>query len=1026
MQEPTAVPTPEPRPRRRFRVLRLAIFGIVVVLLVAGGLFVADELRTSRLQARHLSRLAAETTFRVEPGRGELLPAPSGPYDTRFGYNQMPAFVDRLVERGYTVVSQARPSPRMVELADLGLFPIYHEKNQGGLRLNDCTGNPLATGRYPERTYDSFAEIPPLLVQSLLFIENRELLDPSQPRRNPAVDWNRFAKAAFDQLASLVYDDHDTPGGSTLATQIEKYRHSPEGRTASRTDKLRQMASASVRAYLDGEENLAARQRIVLDYLNTVPLSAKPGFGEVNGMGDGLWAWYGRDFGEVNKLLGKTTDGDDDGEQLLRRALAFKQALSLTIAQRRPTFYLAGGAQGLTNLTDSHLRLLADAGIIQPALRDAALAMPLKLRQEPAVSPPSSFVTRKAVNALRTHLAGQLGVPRFYDLDRLDLTANGTLHGDVQRAVSTVLREIDDPARAREAGLFGHRMFAEGQDPSRVMFSFTLYERGEQANYLRIQTDNYDQPFDINEGAKLDLGSTAKLRTLVSYLEIVSALHQRHGELDAAGLRELGRNARDNLSRWAAEYLSTATDRSLRAMLEAAMDRRYSASPHEQFLTGGGVHTFENFSKDDDNKVMNVREAFRNSVNLVFIRMMRDIVRYHVAQNPAASGLFDDPADPRRREYLERFADREGRTFLIGFYRKHQGKQGDEVIAQLLEGMRITPKRLAVVLRSATPNAGLAEFAAAMRQHLGDRDNLSDGALEDLYQRFGIDRYSLPDRGYLAGVHPLELWLVGFLREHPGATLTQVLEASRDQRIDVYAWLFRTRHKNAQDVRIRNLLEVEAFIEIAQAWRRLGYPFETLTPSYATSIGSSADRPAALAELVGILVNEGRRKPIVRIESLHFATGTPYETHVERAADAATEQVLPPDVAAVARAAMVDVAENGTARRLKGAFVGADGTPLAVGGKTGTGDHRYEVFGRGGGLVSSRVVTRSATLVFLIGDRFFGTLTAYVAEPYAESYQFTSSLAVQLARTLAPTLQPLLSGGTGPAAGGCPLAAAAP
>lgn len=1029
MQETPQAQQADPRPRKRTRLVRLVVLGVLVALVIVGGVLVADELRTSRLQARWLAELAAAIGFTVEPGRAELLPAPpSGPYDTRFGYNQMPAFVDRLVERGYTVTSQARPSPRLVELTELGLFPIYHEKNQGGLRLNDCTGEALATARYPERTYERFDDVPPLLVQALLFIENRELLDPSEPRRNPAVDWNRFAKAAFDQVASLVREDHDTPGGSTLATQIEKYRHSPEGRTTSRTDKLRQMGSASVRAYLDGEENLPARQRIALDYLNTVPLSAKPGFGEVNGIGDGLWAWYGRDFGEVNALLGKGGEPaeGDDGELLLRRALAFKQALSLMIAQRRPTYYLAGAAQGLTQLTDAHLRLLAEAGIIQPALRDAALAMPLKLREEPATAPPPSFVTRKAVNALRNHLAGQLGVPRFYDLDRLDLTATGTLHGETQRAVSTLLRDIYDPARAREAGLFGHRMFAEGQDPSRVMFSFTLYERGEQANYLRIQTDNYDQPFDINEGAKLDLGSTAKLRTLVTYLEIVAALHERYAALEPAAVREVGRKANDNLTRWAADYLATAGDRSLRPMLEAAMDRRYSASPQEQFFTGGGVHTFENFSRDDDKKVLDVREAFRNSVNLVFIRMMRDIVRYHVANNPAASGLFDDPADPRRREYLSRFADREGRTFLGGFFRKHQGKQGDESVEQLLEGTRMTPKRLAVVLRSVRPNADYAEFAEAMKRHLAAREDLSDSVLRDLYERFAIERYSLPDRGYLAGVHPLELWLVGFLHDHPGATLGQVLEASRDQRIDVYNWLFRTRHKNAQDVRIRSLLEVEAFIEIAQSWRRLGYPFETLTPSYATSIGSSADRPAALAELVGILVNEGRRKPIVRIESLDLAVGTPYETHVERGPGAGDEQVLPPELTAVVRNAMIDVAENGTARRLKGAFVGADGKPLVVGGKTGTGDHRYEVFGRGGGLVSSRVVTRSATLVFLIGDRFFGTLTAYAAEPYAESYQFTSSLAVQLARTLAPTLQPLLSGGTGPAATGCPIPAAAP
>ena len=92
-------------------------------------------------------------------------------------------------------------------------------------------------------------------------------------------------------------------GGSTLATQIEKYRHSPEGRTGSTTDKLIQMASATLRAYQDGEDTTGSRRQIVLDYLNTVPLSAKPGYGEVNGIGDGLWVWYGRDFEQVSKLL---------------------------------------------------------------------------------------------------------------------------------------------------------------------------------------------------------------------------------------------------------------------------------------------------------------------------------------------------------------------------------------------------------------------------------------------------------------------------------------------------------------------------------------------------------------------------------------------------------------------------------------------------------------------------------------------------------------------------------------------------
>ena len=81
---------------------------------------------------------------------------------------------------------------------------------------------------------------------------------------------------------------------------------------------------------------------------------------------------------------------------------------------------------------------------------------------------------------------------------------------------------------------------------------------------------------------------------------------------------------------------------------------------------------------------------------------------------------------------------------------------------------------------------------------------------------------------------------------------------------------------------------------------------------------------------------------------------------------------------------------------------------VEIGGKTGTGDHRFDTFGRGGQLLSSRVVNRSATLVFLIGDRYFGTMMAYVHEPYAAKYKFTSAMPAQLVKALAPALLPLL------------------
>ena len=1011
--------TPSAPPSSRRRLVKRLLYGLAAVLVAAATYAVIDEIQSSRLQARVLGKLAGELRFKVEPGPSDAIRFPGpGPYDERLGYRSIPRFVELLKPQGYEISAQARISPRLVELNKEGLFSLYREKDQAGFELRDCRSEALLAVRFPQRVYERFESVPPLLVDALLFIENRELLDPQYPMRNPAIEWSRLGKAATDRARHLVDDAHPSPGGSTLATQIEKYRHSPEGRTESVREKLRQMASASVRAYLDGENTLNARRRIVVDYLNTVPLGAQSGFGEVNGLGDGLWAWYGRDFGDVNRLLAKVDDGGGtlaplDGQQrrafafrqalLDKQALAFKQALSLMVAQRRPSHYLGDGEASLGELTNSYLRVMAEAGVIGPALRNAAL--PLRLELQPQSQPPAvSFIERKALTAVRTKLSSLLDVPRAYDLDRLDLRADSTLDGTAQRDATRLLRSLKDPAAAKAAGLYGFHLLNEGDDPSKLIFSFTLFERGEQANLLRVQADNHDQPLDINEGARLDLGSTAKLRTLITYLELVAKLHERWAGLNAQELAALKIDRRDMLGRWARDHLARAgRDRSLAAMLEAALDRSYSANPAEGFFTGGGLHHFENFEPKDNHRTMSVREALKHSVNLVFIRLMRDVVYHLVANAPGAStALLEDPDDAQRRDYLARFADKEGRTFSTRFYRKYHGKSAREAEELLLQGIRPTPARLASVFRSLEPEAGPDQLATFLAPRLRAK-SVSDAELRALYERYGPDAMSLVDRGYTAGVHPLELWVVAYLRRHPRATLSEVQAGSSAERQAVYGWLFKTRHKDAQDVRIRSLLEREAFVQIQRSWKRLGYPFESLTPSYATALGASGDRPAALAELMGIIVNRGLRLPSARIASLEFARDTPYETRLTYRATQA-ERVLPVEVTDSVRRALLGVVQGGTAQRLDRALVRRDGTPIEIGGKTGTGDHRFDVFGRGGKLVSSRVVNRSATFVFLIGERHFGTVMIYVPEPDAAKYRFTSALPAQLLKTLAPVL----------------------
>lgn len=981
---------------------------VFVSLVIAVAVFAVKEMDDSTLQARYLAKLGKEVSFQVEPG-----PAPAdevrfpvaGPFDERLGYVRIPAFLAALTEKGYPVAAQARMSPRMRQLVDWGLFPAYREKNRAGLTILDRHGQPIYAVGYPGQLYGEFDDLPALMVSALLFIENRELLDAPSPTRNPAVEWDRLFKAVGELLVSKVVDDGtNVAGGSTLATQMEKYRHSPGGLTLSAKDKLRQMASASVRAYLDGEDTRAYRRQIVLDYINSVPLAARAGYGEVNGIGDGLLVWYGAQPAETDRHLRRLAAEPDQVNETT--ALAYKQVLSLFLAQRRPSFYLSGKPERLDGLTNLYLDMLAEAGYIPPTLRDAAKKVTLRFRVgvEP---PPVTFTASKANNAVRSRLAQVLNVPRLYDLDRLDLTVRTTLDSQLQGTVTRTLRSLKDPAPAHAAGLYGERLLREGDDLARIVYSFTLLERTADGNLVRVQTDNFDQPFDINEGVKLDLGSTAKLRTLISYLNVIVALHERYAALAPAELAKVEVSANNPLARWALDHLQTSEDRGLTAMLEAAMDRTYSANPAEQFFTGGGLHSFENFNREDDGKIVTVREALRNSVNLAFIRMMRDIVRYYMTAVPGSSGkLLEDSADERRPVYLARFADREGSQYMQRFYRKYQGKTPEQALELLVAGMRVTPARLAMVFNSVTPVASLNDFTAFLRANL-PVTNLTDKDIAGLFAKYTPDNFSLPDRGYLARVHPLELWTVAYIRAHPRAKMQEVLDASREQRQEVYSWLFKTRHKNAQDSRIRTLLEIEAFQEIHREWKRLGYPFDSLVGSYATAIGSSADRPAALAELMGIIVSDGVRSPNVRMEELHFAEATPYEAVVTRQA-VAGERVLSAEVAQVVRRALADVVEQGTARRLNKAFTLPDGTVVTAGGKTGTGDHRFEVYGKGGRLIQSRVVNRTATFVFYIGDRFFGTLTAYVHGPEAANYRFTSGLPVQVLKALAPMITPLL------------------
>ncbi len=961
------------------------------------------EMRTSVGQAALFSSWTRAMTYEVEAGPSSRIRFPEhGPYNDRLGYSTLPPMIDRLTDRGYEVTEQARMSGLMAQTMDAGFYPVYEHKDQAGLSIQDHRGRALSKIRYPGQAYTDPDSIPDMVWKTLLFIENRELLDRSQPYENPAVEWDRFALAAFERLVA----GGEGPGGSTLATQLTKVRHSPGGRTSSGPEKLRQMTSASLLAYRDGMETLGTRKHIIKEYLNQLPLAATANHGEVNGLGDGLWAWYGRDFRAVNEVLTPVpADSAITKEKLQRRAEAYRQVLSLILSTRSPSRYLvqSDGPDALAELTDQYLPLVAEAGVISNRLSRQAQKVDLDVLQRAPARPAAPYVTQKAANSVRMELLRNLGITNLPALNRLDLTVHSTFDREVQQSVADVLHRLGEPEYLREKGL--SPLIGEA-DPADIHYSVVLFEQRPDANVLRLQADNVEGPFDVNQGSMLELGSTAKVRVLVTYLELVERLYEAHHQKRPEDLRAILVSEGDDVTTWTLKYMAGHPTASREEVLRAAVERPVSGDPSERFYTGGGLHVFQNF-KPESNRTMTIREAVQESANLVFVRLMQDVVNYHVARLPGqVYEMLEDPANQGRRAYLERFALHEGGLFLRRYLRTYQEEAPHGRVLEVLgERHELPGRRLAWAYRSVFPEGSRAAFGQFLRVYAADGESLDNDRIEELYVDTNPAAFSWQDRGYLAGVHPLELWLVSYLYTHPAAGYQEIASASQDVRKSVYKWLFEN-SKRTQDPRIRTILEQEAFVEIHERWARLGYPFQRLVPTLATALGSSADRPAALAELMGVLLRDGKRASSARIDSLHFGEHTPYETKLAREMSE-PQQVLSPDLSAVVRDVLREVVDQGTAVRARGAIPAPDGTPLPIGGKTGTGDNRLYSVGPDGQRTSI-AVSRTSTFVFYAGDRFFGTIVAYVDGPQAEQHRFTSSLTTAVLRLIGPHLTPLL------------------
>jgi membrane peptidoglycan carboxypeptidase len=191
-------------------------------------------------------------------------------------------------------------------------------------------------------------------------------------------------------------------------------------------EKLRQIVGASLKAYREGANTRAWRERIIVDYFNTVPLAAAPGYGEIHGLGEGLHAWFGMPLADVVTAL-------NSPGLSAAKIRAFKHALTLLISVRAPSVFLVDERESLEEKVDQFTRLLARAGIIDWEMAAQLQETPIRFIPSAPLPPQPSSNKNKAANAIRTNMMDALGVTNLYDLNRLHLEVESTFDVSLQK-----------------------------------------------------------------------------------------------------------------------------------------------------------------------------------------------------------------------------------------------------------------------------------------------------------------------------------------------------------------------------------------------------------------------------------------------------------------------------------------------------------------------------------------------------------------------------------------------------------------
>src|SRR5262249_5575242 len=159
---------------------------------------------------------------------------------------------------------------------------------------------------------------------------------------------------------------------------------------------------------------------------------------------------------------------------------------------------------------------------------------------------------------------------------------------------------------------------------------------------------------------------------------------------------------------------------------------------------------------DDITGPTSLRVGFQHSVNLVYIRLMRELVDYYTAEaDYDQKAILADLDNPKRRELLDSSLDFETRDLLAIYWSRYRGDTYEQALGEMCGKDARGMKRLAIFALADNPDASVADLRALAHRVYPSTTAQQDTMMRVIHRTYAHKIHSEQDEAYLLGRHPL-------------------------------------------------------------------------------------------------------------------------------------------------------------------------------------------------------------------------------------------------------------------------------